>query len=415
MKTFLGGLVFSGVVLSFLACIILLTVGKGRRGVSQLLALVLFTVGFEAFFKLLFLAGIMTEISTYFKFVVPVFYLIPPSIYIYTTVVLYGAIKKKNLWLHLLPAALISLIALIIYFVLDVRGYEHVRFVANDRRSVFTIDSGAVFLWLHFITRLAQGCLYLFFQAKLIFRFYRDVLPGTDRFRKIFKWVLVLTFMEVALYVFMLLFYVLAILGFNSWVSAVNICFLVLCVCYVVFPIYLYLSPSLLYRGEELLVLSHSEKKSEHIVSVDEVLADPGALAAPVEDFDALASTAKPMQSPYGAEDLEIYKERFERVVVDTGLFRRQGLKVQDVAEQCDIPPRALSYLLTNVYKRGFNDFINEWRIEYVADRLIKDDWKDLTLEGLAFEAGFSSRTTFFMAFKKYKQVNPTQYLHLHK
>ena len=72
MKTFLGVLIFSGVVLSLLACIILLTVGKGRNRINQLLAIVLFTVGLEAFFKILFLAEITTEISTYFKFVVPV-------------------------------------------------------------------------------------------------------------------------------------------------------------------------------------------------------------------------------------------------------------------------------------------------------------------------------------------------------
>lgn len=414
MKTFLSVLVFAGVVLSCLACVILLTVGRGRSRVNQLLAVVLFTVGLEAFFKLLFLTDIMTEVSTYFKFVVPVFYLIPPSIYIYTSVVLYGSINKKNLWLHLLPSILIAILALIIFILLDVHGYEHVQFVANDRKSVFTIDSGVIFLWLHFVTRIAQGFTYLFFQCRLIFRFYKNVMSTTDQFKKIFKWVLVLTFMEIALYVFTLLFYILVVLGFGNWGYTVNVFFLLLCVCYVVFPFYLYLSPSLLYGGGEGRVVLDCEIKTVYDFSLNDVQDDSEEENLHHQDSESLIVSSKPTLSPYSTDNLEEFRDRFERVVVDTGLFRRQGLKVQDVSVLCEIPPRALSYLLATVYKKGFNDFINEWRIEYVADRLIKDDWKDLTLEGLAFEAGFSSRTTFFIAFKKYKLVNPTQYLQMH-
>lgn len=416
MKTFLGVLVFAGVVLSLLACIILLTVGRGRNKVNQLLAIVLFTVGLEAFFKLLFLAEVMTEISTYFKFVVPLFYLIPPSIYIYTSVVLYGSVNKKNLWLHLLPSVLIAIFALLIFFFLDVKGYEHVQFVANDRQSVFTIDSGAIFLWLHFVTRIAQGFVYLFFQCRLIFRFYREVMSDTDQFRKIFRWVCVLTVMEITLYIFMLLFYILVILGFGNLGQTVNMLFLVLCVCYVIFPFYLYLSPSLLYGGGEGRMMLDQEIETvaqgvvENTVPVEfEKAANPQH-----KNTENPVSSVKVVISPYTADNLDEFRERFEKVVIGTGLFRQQGLKVQDVSGLCDIPPRALSYLLATVYKKGFNDFINECRIDYVADRLIKDDWKDLTLEGLGFEAGFSSRTTFFIAFKKNKQVNPTQYLHMH-
>jgi len=405
MKTVFGALIFSGVILSFLASIILITVGKGRSRINQLLAVVLFTVGLDAFFKILFLANVMTEMSAYFKFVVPVFYLIPPSIYIYSYVALYGTINLKRLWLHLLPSVLIAISALVFFFLLDKKGYEFIQLVADDRRSVFTVEAGTIFLGVQFLTRTLQGFIYLFLQCRLIYRYHRRVERSSWQTRKIYHWVLVLTFTEISLFVFMLLYHILILQGQVTLGYIVNLGLSVLCVCYIGFPIYLYLSPSLLYGGGTLTP------------GITELHQDIPAETVTLQEAQEkqLVIMEKSNTSPYTDEDILEYKYRLEHIIVETKLFRTQGLKVQEVARVCEIPPRALSYLLATVYNKGFNDFINECRIDYVVDRLTKDDWKDLTLEGLGFEAGFSSRTTFFIAFKKYKMVNPTKYIQMHQ
>jgi AraC-like DNA-binding protein len=44
-------------------------------------------------------------------------------------------------------------------------------------------------------------------------------------------------------------------------------------------------------------------------------------------------------------------------------------------------------------------------------DVLKKGMPKELTIESICTDAGFSSRTTFFIAFKKHTGMTPTQYL----
>ena len=40
-----------------------------------------------------------------------------------------------------------------------------------------------------------------------------------------------------------------------------------------------------------------------------------------------------------------------------------------------------------------------------------RPEWRQLTLEGLALEAGFSNRTTFFRAFTKLTGCTPSEYM----
>ena len=69
-----------------------------------------------------------------------------------------------------------------------------------------------------------------------------------------------------------------------------------------------------------------------------------------------------------------------------------------------------LSYVLNTYYKQRFNDFINQYRVNYVLGLLKEMDWKNMKLEALGAEAGFSSRTTFFVTFKKVTGLTPAEY-----
>jgi AraC-like DNA-binding protein len=56
---------------------------------------------------------------------------------------------------------------------------------------------------------------------------------------------------------------------------------------------------------------------------------------------------------------------------------------------------------------QSFTDFRNEWRIIY-AKKLIKEGKATgMTLEAIGLLSGFTSRNTFFTAFKKREGVSP--------
>ncbi|MEI8049706.1 MAG: helix-turn-helix domain-containing protein, partial [Bacteroidota bacterium] len=71
------------------------------------------------------------------------------------------------------------------------------------------------------------------------------------------------------------------------------------------------------------------------------------------------------------------------------------------------IPVHHLAYYFREIKKQSFNDYRNAWRIKH-AKYLIKDGKaNELTLEAIGLLSGFSSRNTFFTAFKKVEGTSP--------
>ena len=61
--------------------------------------------------------------------------------------------------------------------------------------------------------------------------------------------------------------------------------------------------------------------------------------------------------------------------------------------------------------RAGFSAFINELRIKEAVRLMSGDRLKNLTMEGIAREAGFNKRSTFYRAFKKATGFSPMDYL----
>lgn len=91
--------------------------------------------------------------------------------------------------------------------------------------------------------------------------------------------------------------------------------------------------------------------------------------------------------------------------------FKQQGLTLSMVAEALSTPAHELSHILNIHYKKGFNAFVNEHRVNYIKHRLKHEsDWKHLKIEALGIEGGFSSRSSFFSEFKNLVGMTPAEY-----
>lgn len=108
--------------------------------------------------------------------------------------------------------------------------------------------------------------------------------------------------------------------------------------------------------------------------------------------------------------DLELVA-RIESFIVQKEVFRQSGLSLSELASRCDLPNHRLTELINGYYKMTFNNYINSLRIAYVKSRLDQGDWKLFTLEAIAYDAGFSTRNTFFVAFKKNIGRTPSSYV----
>ena len=99
---------------------------------------------------------------------------------------------------------------------------------------------------------------------------------------------------------------------------------------------------------------------------------------------------------------------RLEEVMSNKALFKSPDIKLKDLAGELGISTHRLSQLLNDNLGKSFTQYLNELRTEE-AKKLIQIN-NQFTLEAIGQEAGFSSRSTFYAAFKKMTGKTPAQY-----
>src|SRR5690606_20457445 len=90
-----------------------------------------------------------------------------------------------------------------------------------------------------------------------------------------------------------------------------------------------------------------------------------------------------------------------QQIMLSKKLYLNPELRLEHFCQEVKLPPKIVSQILNHHLHKGFNDFVNEFRIEEAKTRLADKSYHNLTLEGIALEVGFASRTTFLRAFKK--------------
>ncbi len=71
-----------------------------------------------------------------------------------------------------------------------------------------------------------------------------------------------------------------------------------------------------------------------------------------------------------------------------------------------------VSHVINETYGCNFSTFINEYRIKEACRRIgDREHYGNLTIEAIAHEVGFKSRTTFIASFKKVTGLTPSEYI----
>ncbi|MFT3705292.1 MAG: ABC transporter permease [Agriterribacter sp.] len=102
---------------------------------------------------------------------------------------------------------------------------------------------------------------------------------------------------------------------------------------------------------------------------------------------------------------------------VETGRYYEDpDLTLSLLAEKLQLTPHELSRIINTAFKKSFSDFINEYRVMEAVRKMQDPAYDNMTLLGIAFEAGFNSKTTFNRIFKQMTGKSPTEYKkHLEK
>jgi AraC-like DNA-binding protein len=95
------------------------------------------------------------------------------------------------------------------------------------------------------------------------------------------------------------------------------------------------------------------------------------------------------------------YEQILTRYMEKEKPYLEDECSVQTVSQQTGIPLYQLTNLLNNVLKTSFPDYINQYRIHDAKLLLLSEKSSVLTIESIATECGFGSKSAFYRAFKK--------------
>jgi len=91
-------------------------------------------------------------------------------------------------------------------------------------------------------------------------------------------------------------------------------------------------------------------------------------------------------------------------------LYQETELTLQQLANKLQLPTYQVSQVINEGMKKNFYDLVNGYRVEE-AKRLLHDPKNsNFTILSVGFEAGFNSKTTFNIVFKKFTGFTPTEF-----
>ena len=128
---------------------------------------------------------------------------------------------------------------------------------------------------------------------------------------------------------------------------------------------------------------------------------------------EELQASAKQKTALLNATKSAEYSARLIAYISEDEPYLNPDLSLRELASQIEIHPNHLSWLLNNNFGKNYNDFINKYRIEAFKLNAKAPKNANLTIEGLAYESGFNSKTVFNTSFKKATGLTPKQFLKL--
>lgn len=353
---------------------------------NALLIIAILGLAWHALIFLLTNSGYIKNYPQLFNKGLPLYYLISPCFYLYVRGSLnpyYAKFRKIDL-LHLI-IVIPGIVSIIPYNILDYNMQkEVVSKIAEDVRYGFSDAQYIVSPWHWFIFPIS-ALVYNFLQFMLAKKASK---LGVNT--KTINWVYFFSGICFIIFTGMLVINISILKNLNNawFILHQSTLILVLCSCLFILSLSFFVNPELIFGFSRNV---NTEQKD---------------LATQLE-VDEKVSTEK--LKPKVVDDKLI--KQVELFIIEKEIFKQSGLTLSELASLLNVPSHKLSDLFNNHYKLNFNTYINNLRIDYVKKRLDNGDGKQFKLEAIALDAGFTSRNTFYVAFKKATGITPSAYL----
>jgi AraC-like DNA-binding protein len=323
-----------------------------------------------------------------YKTGVPINYLAAPLSYLYVKAVLNNEFKlKKGDLFHFIPFILFIVNQIPFYALSANEKLIIINNAISHWSNTYKVQTGIMPEYVNFILRPLQALIYLFFQWKLLLSFKKNQPEGPvqTQIEKVTSW-----------------------LKIFSWTTTIILAgFFILTFLVILYPTYI--NNQLVVFVLSLFVAGGFFVMSGYLLTHPAVLS--GLPFIKYEVIESKVRTDKSYSMPYVNYDYTKEMEEIRQFFEQEKPFLKTDLNINQVSVALGIPSRELSFIINNHFEHRFTDFLNKYRIEYITKKINKEYLLNYTFESIAKEAGFASKSSFNLAFKKFNNCTPTEFL----
>lgn len=328
-------------------------------------------------------------------------FFIGPVIFFYVQSLLNPSFRfGKRQWLHLMPGILYLLYSLLI-FITDKLVLKEYFFLADGADPDF--DD-----WYQFAGFLSE--LIYFFMSLRYFKLFRKLMVQVVSYADmlLFKWVSNFLYAFLIMLMVKLFFFIAAAFPVFQQMRYMG-------------PWWQYFSFSIIFYYIAITGYSNSIETRIpfrlNLLSYQPrlLLGHPVNVSQGRNDFTEEAEVIEiaSVQLANREEDalLAAWKPRITELLEKGRLFEDPELSLTQMAKNMATNPSLLSKVINQGFQLNFNDFINQYRINAVKEKLLAGEARTQTLLGIAFDCGFNSKATFNRAFKKITGLSPKEWM----
>jgi AraC-like DNA-binding protein len=312
----------------------------------------------------------------FFGFGYPTPFLFGPLVYLYAVAAADRSWRMRARdWIHFLPFAIVTIGAMPVYLLgADAKLEAMRRIVGGEATLLMKIESP-----FRFVSGLGYGAATIAF-LRAHRKHIEDSYSSTERVN--LRWLLWLAASAAAIWVMAT---VLNVIHFDRTDDIIS-----LAVAGVVCTVgYMGL------RQPEILRFETAEFP---------VMKAPGPAVTPMGETPQYEKSGL---SPVEAKKL---KERLVQAMERDAPWKESELTLADLAERLRTSPHKLSEVLNAEVGETFYDFVNGYRVREVQRRIASGEAKTRKILSLALDAGFASKSTFNVVFKKHTGQTPSDF-----
>ncbi|WP_337968725.1 helix-turn-helix transcriptional regulator [uncultured Flavobacterium sp.] len=105
-----------------------------------------------------------------------------------------------------------------------------------------------------------------------------------------------------------------------------------------------------------------------------------------------------------------LYFQKLELLCKEQHIYTDSTLNREKVAEKLGISAGYVSLIVNTITGDNFANYINQYRVEAVKEMISNSEYENYNLLTMGLESGFTSKTTFYKAFKKVTGQTPNEY-----